>query len=156
MFTYIVSNFEKVLFSLLFLGSHFFLKCHTCHTSPHAMPLHTTHSNKNTHTAHSSKPSHPRNPPPLHSPDLSSSLLTSPIIFLWWLRCPLPRNYRENCLIIPPHQVSPLFLSLLWWQWQFWWRQQQRQSWWRGQWWQRWQQRPPLPPPPKYLAHSVV
>jgi hypothetical protein len=80
LFIYIVSNFEKVLFSLLFSGSHFLLKCHICHTSPYAAPLHTTHSNKNTHRTHSSKPSNPHNPTPFIPPTFSPSLLTSPMI----------------------------------------------------------------------------
>jgi hypothetical protein len=97
LFTYIVSNFEKVHFSLLFLGSHY----GTCHTSPYAVPIHTTHSNNPEHhpLQQTKSPSHP--PPP--------SSLTSPITFLPQSHCPLPCHHRERCLIIPPHQVSPLF-----------------------------------------------
>jgi hypothetical protein len=100
-FTYIVSNFEKVLFFLLFLGSHY----GTCHTSPYAMPIHTTHSNIN-------PPHHPfqQTKSPLHPPPPSS--LTFLITFLPRSCRPLPCHHREKCLIIPLHQVSPLFFII--------------------------------------------
>ncbi len=95
-------------------------------------------------------------PPPFILQTLSPSLLTSLITFLWQLHRPLPCHHRENCLIIPLHQASLLFSSLLWWQQQFWQWQWWQQSWRRG--WQGqlrlW--RPPPPIPPDYLSHSIV